>query len=129
MALSYCLLWSSRYIQTYIKRVAGAITEGDESAADELPQLHATLSGLKATATVRAHECIEECRKCCGSCSCSSKARIASLLRYEGVDLAGRPQPPGRPIDPARAAVHRPIATTRPRPQPQPRARRRQSPR
>ena len=66
LSLSYCLLWSSRYIQSYIKRVAGAIQDGDDSAADELPQLHATLSGLKATATVRAHECIEECRKCCG---------------------------------------------------------------
>lgn len=79
LALSYCLLWSSRYIQTYIKRVAGAIQEGDESAADELPQLHATLSGLKATATVRAHECIEECRKCCGGQGFLMSSGIAKL--------------------------------------------------
>ena len=39
---------------------------GNEAAADDLPELHATLSGMKAMGTVWAHESIEECRKCCG---------------------------------------------------------------
>jgi acyl-CoA oxidase len=66
LSLSYCLLWNKRYIIDYIRRVRGAIDGGDESAADGLPELHATLSGMKAAATVWAHEGIEECRKCCG---------------------------------------------------------------
>ena len=40
--------------------------DGDTAAADDLPELHATLSGLKATATVTAHANIEDARKCCG---------------------------------------------------------------
>ncbi len=79
LALSYCLLWSSRFIQGYIKRVAGAITEGDDAAAAELPQLHATLSGLKAVSTVRAHEAIEDCRKCCGGQGFLLSSGIAKL--------------------------------------------------
>ena len=43
-----------------------AIAAGNEAAADDLPELHATLSGMKAMGTVWAHESIEECRKCCG---------------------------------------------------------------
>ena len=30
-------------------QVSGAIAEGDDSAADDLPELHATLSGLKVS--------------------------------------------------------------------------------
>ena len=39
-------------------------------AAEDLPALHATLSGMKATSTVLAHDSIEECRKCCGGQLC-----------------------------------------------------------
>ena len=79
LSLAYCLLWNSRYIHRYIKRVQSAIQDGDESAADDLPELHATLSGLKATSTVRAHECIEECRKCCGGQGFLLSSGIAKL--------------------------------------------------
>jgi acyl-CoA oxidase len=79
LALAYCLLWNSRYIHRYIKRVQGAIQDGDEHAADDLPELHATLSGLKATSTVKAHESIEECRKCCGGQGFLLSSGIAKL--------------------------------------------------
>ena len=78
-AFSYCLLWNSRYISGYIKRVQTAINDGDMAAADDLPELHATLSGLKATATVQAHDCIEECRKCCGGQGFLMSSGIAKL--------------------------------------------------
>lgn len=78
-AFSYCLLWNSRYISGYIKRVQTAINDGDMSAADDLPELHATLSGLKATATVQSHDCIEECRKCCGGQGFLMSSGIAKL--------------------------------------------------
>lgn len=66
LSLAYCLLWSSRFLSKYIRRVQEAIQGGDEKAADDLPELHATLSGLKAHSTVKAHMSIEDCRKCCG---------------------------------------------------------------
>jgi acyl-CoA oxidase len=68
-AVSRCITVSLsiyRYIVDYINRVEEGIKEGDESMVNELPVLHATLSGMKAVATTWAHESIEECRKCCG---------------------------------------------------------------
>ena len=79
LAYSYCLLWNSRYIQTYIKGIQHRLEDGDNSAADDLPELHATLSGLKATATVTAHENIEEARKCCGGQGFLMSSGIAKL--------------------------------------------------
>ena len=64
LALSYCLLWNRMYILAFIKRVQADIAEGGEG--DGMAELHGALSGMKATSTVRAHESIEECRKCCG---------------------------------------------------------------
>merc|ERR1712130_81997 len=66
LALAYMLYWNARYIEDYLKRVQSAIVKGDNSAADELPELHATCAGLKVTGTVWAHANIEECRKACG---------------------------------------------------------------
>ena len=48
-------------------------------AADELPELHATCSGLKAWATVNAHANIEECRKACGGQGFMRSSGIADL--------------------------------------------------
>ena len=56
-----------------------AINDGDVSAADDLPELHATLSGLKAVSTVTAHHAIEECRKCCGGQGFLMSSGIAKL--------------------------------------------------
>ena len=41
-----------RYLGNYLMEVQSAITMGDPDAADELPELHATCSGLKAYCTV-----------------------------------------------------------------------------
>ena len=54
------------YFLQYIKGIQERLEDGDTAAADDLPELHATLSGLKATATVTAHANIEDARKCCG---------------------------------------------------------------
>ena len=79
LALAYCLLWSGRYINSNIKRLIMSVNEGDLSAADDLPELHATLSGLKAVSTVSAHHAIEECRKCCGGQGFLMSSGIAKL--------------------------------------------------
>ena len=79
LAYSYCLLWNARYIHAYIKGIQNRLEDGDTSAADDLPELHATLSGLKATATVTAHENIEEARKCCGGQGFLLSSGIAKL--------------------------------------------------
>jgi acyl-CoA oxidase len=47
LALSYSIRWAAIYIRDYLDRVSKAINSGDTSAADELPELHASLSGLK----------------------------------------------------------------------------------
>jgi acyl-CoA oxidase len=79
LSFSYCLLWNARYIHSYIKGIQGRLEDGDTSAADDLPELHATLSGLKAVATVTAHENIEEARKCCGGQGFLLSSGIAKL--------------------------------------------------
>jgi len=79
LAYSYCLLWNARYIHSYIKGIQNRLEDGDNSAADDLPELHATLSGLKATATVTAHDNIEEARKCCGGQGFLMSSGIAKL--------------------------------------------------
>merc|ERR1719273_1507589 len=66
LALAYMFYWNARYIRDYLTRIQSAIMKGDESAADELPELHATCAGLKVISTVWAHANIEECRKACG---------------------------------------------------------------
>jgi acyl-CoA oxidase len=63
----------------YLKAVEYKISTGDETAADELPELHATCSGLKAFATVEAHAGIEECRKACGGQGFLRSSGIADL--------------------------------------------------
>ena len=79
LSYAYCLLWNSRYIHSYIKGIQSRLADDDTSAADDLPELHATLSGLKATATVTAHENIEEARKCCGGQGFLMSSGIAKL--------------------------------------------------
>eukprot|EP00747_Dinoflagellata_sp_TGD_P107607 gnl/TRDRNA2_/TRDRNA2_170171_c0_seq5.p1 gnl/TRDRNA2_/TRDRNA2_170171_c0~~gnl/TRDRNA2_/TRDRNA2_170171_c0_seq5.p1 ORF type:complete len:509 (+),score=123.57 gnl/TRDRNA2_/TRDRNA2_170171_c0_seq5:121-1527(+) len=70
LATAYMFLWNARYVTAYLNRVQEAISSGDtaeqDKAAAEMPELHATLSGLKAWSTVWAHLQIEDCRKACG---------------------------------------------------------------
>jgi acyl-CoA oxidase len=66
LALSYSMRWAAIFIKNYLDKVASAINKGDTSAADELPELHASLSGLKAWCTIIAHGHMEDLRKACG---------------------------------------------------------------
>ena len=72
LSLAHMFWWNTQYLQRYLGEVQSRITQGDMGAADELPELHATCSGLKAFATVRAHGAIEETvRVCaCDLCAC-----------------------------------------------------------
>ena len=53
--------------------------DGDDSAADSLPELHATCAGLKAVCTTWAAALIEDSRKCCGV---STRTTRTILSRY-----------------------------------------------
>lgn len=70
LSLSYCFFFSARYVIAYLGRIQDTVTNGTEeernAAADEMPELHATLSGLKVWSTLWAHASIEDCRKACG---------------------------------------------------------------
>jgi acyl-CoA oxidase len=66
LALSYSIRWAASWIQEYLQGVQKAINSGDVSAADEMPELHATLSGLKSWSTIIAHGHMEDLRKACG---------------------------------------------------------------
>lgn len=66
VALAYGFFWNARYIADYLKRVQDEIVAGNDAAADELPELHATCAGLKVWTSVWAHANIEDCRKACG---------------------------------------------------------------
>lgn len=70
LANAYCFFWSAAYVTAYLGRIQNAVTMGTDAerdqAAAEMPELHATLSGLKVWATLWAHSGIEDCRKACG---------------------------------------------------------------
>jgi len=75
LALAYTFHWSGKFVDDYLQRVKSAITQvatthgrssDVDAASEELPDLHATLAGLKATCTVWAHNLMEDCRKACG---------------------------------------------------------------
>merc|ERR1719316_395457 len=66
LALSYSIRWAGTYIRDHLKRIQSAIDSGKFEAADELPEVHASLSGLKAWSTIIAHGHMEDLRKACG---------------------------------------------------------------
>merc|ERR1719272_2218647 len=70
LSVAYCFFWSAVYVSTYLARIQSRVASGTEEekdqAAAELPELHATLSGLKVWSTLWAHAGIEDCRKACG---------------------------------------------------------------
>ena len=84
VAFAYCLIWNARFVMDYLGRVQSAIGEGGaaaDAAANELPELHATLAGLKVWSTVKAHGFIEECRKACGGQGFLLSSGVAELSR------------------------------------------------
>ena len=58
-------------------RLCQGVEDGDDSAADSLPELHATCAGLKAVCTTWAAALIEDSRKCCGV-----STQTTTLSRY-----------------------------------------------
>merc|ERR1719401_873050 len=66
LALSYSIRWAAFWIKDYLGRIAKEINAGNESAADDLQELHASLCGLKAWSTITAHGHMEDLRKACG---------------------------------------------------------------
>jgi acyl-CoA oxidase len=79
LSLAYSLLWNTRFILDFMKTTQEALNNGNMAAADDLPELHATLSGCKAMFTVWAHENIEDCRKCCGGQGFLMSSGIAKI--------------------------------------------------
>lgn len=66
LALAYTFYCSSRYVQEFLARVRDGVMAGDDKAADGLPELHATLAGMKTFCTWTAHQQVEAMRKSCG---------------------------------------------------------------
>lgn len=66
IGLAYLFFWSSRYTTSYLSRVEKRVENGDETAGEELNELHITLCGLKVSSSVHAHNQLEECRRDCG---------------------------------------------------------------
>eukprot|EP00413_Alexandrium_margalefii_P014827 CAMPEP_0204542642 /NCGR_PEP_ID=MMETSP0661-20131031/19132_1 /ASSEMBLY_ACC=CAM_ASM_000606 /TAXON_ID=109239 /ORGANISM="Alexandrium margalefi, Strain AMGDE01CS-322" /LENGTH=130 /DNA_ID=CAMNT_0051549347 /DNA_START=84 /DNA_END=473 /DNA_ORIENTATION=+ len=66
LGLAYMFILNGRWLNEYLARVQKAVSEGDDSAADELPELHASCAGLKVWATLYAHEGMEDMRRSCG---------------------------------------------------------------
>lgn len=70
LASAYCFYFSAAYITGLLMKFQGIVASGTDEekdqAAGELPELHATLCGLKVWSTLWAHTGIEDCRKACG---------------------------------------------------------------
>ena len=79
LALSYQFFFNSRHMNDYLGRVQTKITMGDMSAADELPELHASISAMKAYSTVEGHLNIEELRKAMGGQGFLRSSGIADI--------------------------------------------------
>eukprot|EP00930_Biecheleria_cincta_P069133 TRINITY_DN56911_c0_g1_i1.p1 TRINITY_DN56911_c0_g1~~TRINITY_DN56911_c0_g1_i1.p1 ORF type:complete len:705 (+),score=138.41 TRINITY_DN56911_c0_g1_i1:161-2275(+) len=80
LACAYAFFFSTRYVHNFLARVRDGIMAGEEQAADGLPELHATLAGMKTFCTWTAHQQVEAMRKSCGG---------QGYLRASGVgDLA-----------------------------------------
>jgi acyl-CoA oxidase len=56
LSIAYMFLWNSHYLMGYMAGVQSRITKGDDTAADLLPELHATCAGLKViTASIACY--------------------------------------------------------------------------
>lgn len=89
LGTGYLFMWSGRGIRDYLKRVVDAISGGDDKAAEEMPDLHATCAGLKAVCTTVAARVVEDCRKSCGGQGYMRSSGIADLsVNYVGAVTA-----------------------------------------
>jgi len=89
LGLSFPFFWTGRVVADFLQRVMAGVAQGEESAADDLPELHATLAGLKAVCTSLSSDSIEDCRKACGGQGFLRSSGIADLaMQYVGVVTA-----------------------------------------
>lgn len=89
VGMAYLFYWSSRYTGSFLQSVQKRIDAGDDSAGDELNELHVTLAGLKVASTVAAHNHLEECRRDCGGQGFLIASGVADFQRSFGVASTG----------------------------------------
>ena len=65
LSLAYAFLFTGKAVQERMIALQESLAK-DASAADDLPELHAISSGLKALCTFEGAQGLEDCRKCCG---------------------------------------------------------------
>jgi len=88
LAAAYALSFAARRIRTDYERIFANIKRGQ---TDELPELHATSSGLKAVAAYMSMNGVERCRLACGGHGYSQSSGLPKLyvdavtpVTYEG---------------------------------------------
>jgi len=89
LALTYMFSMSARWVGSYLSRVQAAVSAGDESAADELPELHASCAGLKVWATLMAHDAMEDMRRSAGGQGFLRSSALGDLVAEFGVAVTG----------------------------------------
>jgi len=89
LALAYMFTLNGRWLNDYLARVQKAVSDGDESAADELPELHASCAGLKVSATLYAHEGMEDMRRSCGGQGFLRSSGLGDIVTNFGVAVTG----------------------------------------
>jgi len=89
LGLAYMFTLNGRWLDEYLARVQKAVSAGDESAADELPELHASCAGLKVWATIYAHDAMEDMRRACGGQGFMRSSGLGDLVTHFGVAVTG----------------------------------------
>jgi len=79
LGAAYLLLWTGRAVVSQLKEIVARVEDGDDGAADALPEMHATCAGLKAHSTTWAAALVEDCRKCCGGMGYLRSSGLADL--------------------------------------------------
>lgn len=75
--LSYA--YAAKFTGIWVRDRMGVIMQNIDESLDDLPELHATCSGLKGLCTKQAHDGMEDLRKCCGGHGFLSSSGIAPL--------------------------------------------------
>nr|QJU71798.1 acyl CoA oxidase [Gambierdiscus pacificus] len=89
IGLGYMFHFTSRWIGDYLARVQKEVSAGNEAAADELPELHASCAGLKVWATLYAHEAMEDMRRSCGGQGFLRSSALGDIVTEFGVAVTG----------------------------------------
>jgi acyl-CoA oxidase len=89
LGLACMFVMNGRWLYEYLGRVQKAVSDGDASAADELPDLHSSCAGLKVWSTIYAHEGMEDMRKACGGQGFLRSSGLADIVTNFGVAVTG----------------------------------------